>query len=151
VTTINENAFEVGWGIVPVTLPSNLPIIKRYTFRNCPDLKSIIIFATVGYIYQEAFAGCSSLEAVNVLATEPPFLYDNSFSDYGIPLNVPEGCKQGCYKAQGWRNFTTINDGNIYYQLSLTADKHGAVSCNDSEDVTDGQLMVGVKEALILC
>jgi hypothetical protein len=65
----------------------------------------------VEYIYQEAFAYCNALEAIDSKSITPPFIYDNSFSDYSIPLIVPEGCVEAYATAQGWKNFTNISEG----------------------------------------
>ena len=65
-------------------------------------------------IYQNAFQGCNQLESVKVLPTNPPFLFDNSFSNYSVPLRVPKGCKEVYQSAQGWKNFTNISDVDKY-------------------------------------
>lgn len=72
------------------------------------------------FIYQEAFTNCDALESVKVKPTTPPYLYDNSFSNYSVPLEVPKGCKEAYQTAQGWSNFTNISDSK--YQLSYLVD-----------------------------
>ena len=89
-------------------LPDNLQIIKKATFKGCVSLKTVTIPSTVEFIYQEAFADCSGLESVKALPEAPPFLYDNSFSNYSVPLRVPEGCIEAYRTAQGWKNFKSI-------------------------------------------
>ena len=69
-------------------LPNKLQIIKMSAFNECNSLKSVTIPATVEFIYQEAFANCNALESVKALPDKPPFLYDNSFSNFSIPLRV---------------------------------------------------------------
>ena len=133
VTTIGEQAFSGCWSATTLKLPDNLQLIKKETFKGCSKLKSVTIPSTVEVIYQEAFNGCNSLESVTSQATNPPFLYDNSFSNYSIPLNVPSGCKGAYEDAQGWRNFTNISDGNMYYQLSITATGQGTAMYNDTQ------------------
>ena len=145
ITTISENAFKGCSGLTSVVLPNQLRIIKANAFNGCLKLESLNIPASVEYIYQNAFAGCSSLQSVNAQPTTPPFLYDNSFPDYTVPLNVPSGCKDSYQTAQGWRNFTTINDGNMYYQLSVKAEGPGKVTYN-TIDVTNGQQTFSIKE-----
>jgi len=75
---------------------------------NCRSLKELVIPAKVEVIYQEAFAGCSGLEAIKVLATTPPFAYDNTFSKYDIPLYVPEESVSAYQAANPWSKFTTF-------------------------------------------
>ena len=125
ITTIPESAFNGCSGLTSVTLPNQLSIIRANAFSDCYNLSSLTIPASVEYIYQNAFSGCTSLEVINAQPTTPPFLYDNSFSDFTIPVNVPSGCSSAYNTAQGWSNFTTINDGNVYYQLAITSDSHG--------------------------
>ena len=100
---------------------------------NCTKLTAVTIPASVEYIYQQAFARCDALQSVNAQPTTPPFLYDNSFTNYDIPLNVPEGCKEAYAAAQGWSNFSTINDGNVYYQLAVTTEGHGTATYGETE------------------
>ena len=68
----------------------------------------------MGFIYQKAFAGCWALEKINVLATTPPFIYSDTFSDYSVPVNVPSGCIEAYQSAQGWKNFKIISDADKY-------------------------------------
>lgn len=96
-------------------------------------MKSVTVPSTVEVIYQEAFANCYGLESVNAQPTTPPFLYDNSFSDYSVPLNVPSGCLEAYQAAQGWSNFTNVSDGIMYYQLSITAKGHGMATYGTTE------------------
>ena len=145
ITTIGESTFQGCSGLKTVVLPNQLRIIKANAFKGCSKLESLNIPATVEYIYQSAFADCSSLQSVTAQPTTPPFLYDNSFSNYAIPLNVPSGCKTAYQSAQGWKNFTTINDGNVYYQMSIESQGRGKVSYGTTE-VTNGQKTVDVKE-----
>jgi len=84
-------------------------------------LKNVIIPSKVEFVYQEAFANCSSLELIEALPTNPPFLYDNSFSNFSVPLKVPKGCKEAYQTAQGWKNFTNISDG-VKYRLKYIVD-----------------------------
>ena len=133
VSSIGEAAFQGCSNISSIDLPNTLLIIKKNTFNYCSSLTSLTIPASVQYIYQEAFAGCSSLEEINALPTTPPFIYNNTFSDYTVPLNVPTGTRDAYLEADNWKNFTTINDGNVYYTISITADSHGSVIYGETE------------------
>ena len=114
VTTIGDHAFANCSGLINVTLPNDIRMIKRNTFEGCSSLKNIVIPSKVEYIYQEAFANCSSMERIESMPINPPFLYDNSFSNYFVPLKVPKGCKEAYQTAQGWKNFTNISDADKY-------------------------------------
>ena len=114
IITIGEQAFYGCSKVEKIQLPENLSIIKKATFKDCRSLKSITIPSTVEIIYQEAFANCTALESVKALPETPPLLYDNSFSNYLVPLKVPIGCKDLYQTAQGWKNFTNISDIQTY-------------------------------------
>lgn len=114
ITTIGESAFKDCSSITSIILPEKLQFIKGNAFSGCYSLKKLVIPSSVEFIYQESFAYCSALESIDVQATTPPFLYENSFSDYSVPVKVPKGCKEAYQLAQGWKNFTNINDVDKY-------------------------------------
>ena len=145
VTSIGEGAFNGCYGMTSLVLPNNISIIKKGTFQYCRSLTSLTVPASVQYIYQEAFAGCTSLEEINAQPTTPPFIYNNTFSDYTVPLNVPSGCIAAYQAASNWSNFTTINDGNVYYNLSITAGANGSVTYGETS-VTGKTETFSVKE-----
>lgn len=108
VTSIEQYAFSGCSGLTNITLPEDLQIIKNGTFKGCRSLKEIIIPSKVEFIYQEAFAVCSGLESVKVLAETPPFAYDNTFSNYNIPLYVPEVSVNTYQTTIPWSKFTSF-------------------------------------------
>ena len=65
----------------------------------------------------------------------PPFLFDNSFSDYSSPLIVPKGCTEKYKNAQGWKNFTTIVDV-LKYKLTYFVDGQEYKSYDIEEGTT---------------
>ena len=91
-----------------IILPESLQIIKKSTFINCSSLTEITIPATVEYIYQEAFSGCNSLTEIKALPTAPPFAYNNTFSNYGATLKVPEEGKDAYAAHDVWGKFEKI-------------------------------------------
>ena len=108
VITIGEGAFSGCKGLTSLTLPENLSIIKKQTVYDCSSLESITIPASVEYIYQEAFANCQGLKQVMALPENPPFLFDNSFSNYQITLRVPEASKEKYMSTDPWRRFMSF-------------------------------------------
>ena len=145
VTSIGECAFQNCNKIESIALPEKIGYIQKYTFWGCSSLKSITIPVSVNIIYQGAFVNCTSLEFINVLPTTPPLIYDDSFSDFTVPVNVPSGCAGAYREAQGWRNFTTINDGNVYYKLAITTGQHGKATY-DGVDVKNATQTFDIKE-----
>jgi hypothetical protein len=114
ITIVGESVFEKCSGIKTLKLSDKLKIIKKAAFKGCNRLKSLTIPSSVEFIYQEVFANCNGLEGINALPTVPPFLYDNSFSNFSVLLKVPRGCKEAYQTAQGWKNFTKISDADKY-------------------------------------
>lgn len=133
--SISESAFEGCSGLITLSLPDNLQIIRKKAFYGCSSLENLTFPASVELIYQEAFAGCSSLAAINAKPTTPPFLYDNSFSNYTIPLKVPKGYKDAYQTAQGWKNFTNISDADKY-KLTYVVDNEEYKSYEIEEGTT---------------
>lgn len=114
VVSINRDAFAGCSNLKTINIPENIKMIKIFTFSGCSSLESITIPSKVEIIYQEAFSGCNKLESIKAQPKVPPFLYDNSFSDFSVPLKVPKGCKEAYQSAQGWKNFTNISDADKY-------------------------------------
>lgn len=144
-TNIGENAFKGCSNIETLRLPENLQIIRKSAFQNCYSLAALTIPASVEYIYQEAFAGCSALTQINAQPPTPPFLYNNSFSNFSVLVNVPNGCVDAYKAAQGWSNFTNITDGNLNYQITLNVGNYGSVIYG-TETVTNGSEIFNVKD-----
>lgn len=114
IVTIGESAFYNCCNLKSIVLPDELKMIKKRAFGYCLDLKEITIPAKVEYIYPEAFSNLNSLEKIETKPTTPPFLADDSFSNYNVPLKVPRGYKEAYLSAQGWKNFTYISDADKY-------------------------------------
>ena len=107
VTSIGESAFQGCSKMSSLVLSNELKLIKANTFNGCTSLSSITIPEKVEVIYQEAFASCGLTE-VKVLATTPPFAYDNTFSNYSIPLYVPEASVSDYQSANPWSKFSSL-------------------------------------------
>ena len=78
-------------------------------------------------IYQNAFQGCNQLEYVKVLPTNPPSLFDDSFSNFSVPLRVPKGCKEIYQTAQGWRKFNNILEDDPMWVRSVKSNNVNVV------------------------
>ena len=68
----------------------------------------MVFSENVEFICQEAFANCWSLGSIKVMATEPPFAYENTFLNYEIELCVPEEAIETYRTTASWSNFSTI-------------------------------------------
>ncbi len=108
VTSINKSAFINCSQLESVQLPSLLETLGDYTFYNCFSLADIKIPATVKTIGESAFKGCGSLDNMTVLAEKTPIAYDNTFSNYNIPLRVPASSLNAYKTTSPWNMFSTI-------------------------------------------
>ena len=48
------------------------------------------------------------MERITVLAANPPFAYDNTFSSYSVPLFVPEASVSSYQTTNPWNKFTNV-------------------------------------------
>ena len=67
--------------------------IYDHAFENLTGITSITIPMGITSIGEFAFAGID-LSFVKTFASKVPELYENAFSNYNIPLCVPNGCKK---------------------------------------------------------
>ena len=137
VTSISENAFSQCRSLKNLDLSEGISIIRKNAFAGCTGITHLTIPSSVEYIYQNAFANCNGLESVNALPTTPPFLFDNSFSNYSVPLKVPKGCKDAYQTAQGWKNFTNIRDVDKYKLMYLVDnEEYKSYEIEEGETIT---------------
>ena len=84
-------------------------------------MEKLTLPSSIEVVYQEAFAICSSLQQIIVQSDVPPFLYDNSFSKFDVPVIVPGGSVNEYKNASGWKNFDSIS-GDGTYKLTYILD-----------------------------
>ena len=107
VTSIEQYSFAFCKGLESVILSDNLTAIGKDAFLWCSALQEIVIPATVEVIYSEAFKN-SGLKKIKVLAVEPPIAFDDAFSNYNIPLYVPDESLSKYQTTEPWNKFITI-------------------------------------------
>ena len=88
-TSIDNSAFFNCSKLTSINLPSSLVSIGNYMFNYCSSLSSITIPESVTSIGDGAFYNCSSLTSINVLASTPPALGIDVFSQH-VLINIPE-------------------------------------------------------------
>lgn len=90
------------------TIPSDVTYIRPYCFRSCTNLTSVTIHENVTEIGQAAFYNCTGLTSVTVLATTPPTLGSNAFSNTNnCPIYVPAASVETYKAATGWTSLAS--------------------------------------------
>lgn len=99
-----------GEEIKDLIIPNNVTTIGKYVFNNCSVLNSVTIGNNVTSVGNGAFQNCSNLTSVTSLNPQPPVCQTGTFSDYTIPLYVPQGSTLKYKAAEEWRNFVIIRE-----------------------------------------
>ena len=90
VTTIAAFSFYFCFNLRSITIPNSVTLIGSGAFWGCTGLTSVSIGSGITEIAGNAFYYCSSLSTVTCLATTPPTLGTNAFSNTNnCPIYVP--------------------------------------------------------------
>ncbi len=108
VTSIGNSAFKNCTGLTSIEIPNSVTSIGDNTFNGCTNLTSIEIPNSVTSIGYSAFNGCDKLTKITCLATNPPTIRTDIFSNYDAELYVPAGCKSVYEAADYWNKFSNI-------------------------------------------
>lgn len=100
-----------------LTIPNSVTTIENFAFYTCSRINTLTIGSSVNHIGFRAFYDWYGLKSVNVLASYPPDANIFTFSDYSLPLYVPEG-KEYIYRnapdqhmgISCWPKFETIEE-----------------------------------------
>ena len=108
--SIGSSAFSGCSSLTSITIPEGVTDIGSSAFERCSSLTAITIPEGVMSIGSFAFSGCNALQSIKAPAAEPPFAYDNTFSDYSIELCVPEEAMEAYRTTAPWSKFTSIRN-----------------------------------------
>ena len=139
VTSIGDEAFWVCSSLTSVVIGNSVTSIGDAVFAYCSGLTSVVIGNSVTSIGEQAFNSCSNLTKITCMATNPPTINSDTFSNYDADLFVPSGCKTAYRAADYWKNFSNIVElsggGNEMLAESITLNKTTA-SLKVAETVT---------------
>jgi len=99
------------------TIPNNVAIVEKEAFAFCNGLTSITIPETVSSVGSSTFCRCRRLKHINLQCEIPPtinWIIDmKTFEDIDkdtCVLYVPYGSKDKYANAEGWKEFTNIQE-----------------------------------------
>lgn len=108
VTSIGTNAFSYCRGLTSVTIPDSVTTIGEWAFSDCSSLTSVTIGSGITYIDNDAFVYCSGLQSITCLATTPPQIDYNVFSNTNnCPIYVPCASVSAYKSTRGWSDYAS--------------------------------------------
>jgi len=149
VTSIGDYAFEGCSGLTSVTIPNSVTSIGYEAFWDCSGLTSVTIPNSVTSIGSRAFMDCSELQKVYSKVEDVFGINKNTFDTNtynNAKLYVPIGKKAAYQSADGWKNFTNIEEFD--YSTGIAAQQMGKdVKVVDAYQL-NGQKRNGVQRGL---
>ena len=129
ITNIESGAFAGCSSLNTVTFGDSRSIIDIYAFMNCENLDKLIFPASLDSIGKSAFHGCSGIEYMEVQATIPPRIHENTFDGVNreIEFIVPTESQEAYATHKYWKVFMGVEDEtsnecinaeskNVYYE-----------------------------------
>ena len=114
ITAIGDRAFGYSTNATSVSLPSSVTSIGDYAFISCSSLQEITIPNTIDALGTHMLYACGSLTDIYVSWTssipECPTNFTNKSPQSSITLHVPCGTKSLYQAANGWKNYTIVDD-----------------------------------------
>ena len=143
ITSIESGILMYCTGLTSVTIGNSVTSIGEGAFFGCKGLTSITIPDSVMRIGYNAFSDCTGLTSITSLATTPPTINTDAFSDVSvdIPVHIPCGTKEAYSAAKGWNLFTNYKE-QLTAIVTITSQDESkgtititkqATSCEDNE------------------
>ena len=108
VTTIGSSAFYGCSSLSSITIPSGVTSIGDAAFQDCSSLTNVTIPSGVTSIGGQAFYECQGASAFTCLATTPPTIGSNVFTDTNnCPIYVPAASVDTYKAASGWSSYAS--------------------------------------------
>lgn len=120
ITNIEFGAFTGCSSLKSVVFGDSLSVIDKYAFMNCENLNRLIFPASLDSIGQSAFHGCSGIEYMEVQATTPPRINENTFDGVNreIEFIVPTEAQDAYASHKYWKVFMGGKDDTSYKNIN---------------------------------
>ena len=107
VTSIGFDAFWHCTGLTTLTIPDGVTTIDRGAFASCSNIEDITVGTGVTSIGSAAFRDCTSLDDFTILATVPPTIGTDVFSNTNnCPIYVPDASVLAYQTATNWDTYS---------------------------------------------
>ena len=113
VADVGAYAFSGIGSLKKLTISKGVKSIGTGAFQNCSNLEKVVLPASLSSIDDYAFDKCNRLTLVMSDGESPVEISDNVFSSYTAKLNVPVGSADLYRNADGWKQFSTILEGDM--------------------------------------
>ena len=136
-TEISENEFYGCTNLQKVIIGDGVTTIGNWAFSGCQSLKYFAFGTQVANIGQNAFSDCTVLIEISSKATTPPECGSQALDDINkwvCKLFVPDGCIDAYQKAEQWKEFFYIDEG----EGTIVIDDEQAVLLGDANN--DGEV-----------
>ena len=123
-----------------IEIPEGTLRIPSQTFNRCYSLREITLPSTLEGIWCDAFWGCKNLMFINCNFANPFPISDSFYHSYlpisGV-LTVPQDSKVNFENADGWKEFTIVEKGELPYEpridsLQIITSRSVLLTENDS-------------------
>ena len=150
---IPNQIFQYCSNLISVSILDGVTSIGMYAFSGCSSLTSITIPSSVKSIEHGVFSFCTKLNSVTNLSQTPQKIDAYTFEVYGT-LHVLPGCKAAYEAADGWKNFTIVEDVATGIDVvegtpTISSDKIFSISGQQLNKTKKGVNIINGKKILV--